>query len=93
MGPDHPSSLSLGLGRIGGLMDDDDYDDFDEYKPDVMCQRADALRDLATQVDATKDKQARALLITAMERIIATMQSLVVVEEDGSVVPFKRKSK
>lgn len=59
------------MGRIGELMDDDYDDDFhdDWTPPDVVCQRADALRDLAVQVDNTKDKQARLILLRAMERI------------------------
>ena len=49
-------------------MEDDDYD-ADVWRPDTVCQRADALRDLAAQVDATKDKKARDILLKAMERI------------------------
>jgi len=49
---------------------EDDVFDGDVWRPDVVVQRADALRDLAAQVDATKDSKAKALLIRAMERIV-----------------------
>jgi len=49
---------------------EDDVFDGDVWRPDVVVQRADALRDLAAQVDATKDNKAKALLIRAMERIV-----------------------
>lgn len=48
-------------------MDEDDFDDV--WRPDVVCQRADALRDLAAQVDATRDKDAKRILLKAMDRI------------------------
>jgi len=47
--------------------DDDVYDDV--WRPDTVCQRADALRDLAAQVDATRDKDAKRILLKAMDRI------------------------
>lgn len=50
------------------MEDDDDIHD-DVWRPDTVCQRADALRDLAAQVDATRDKKAREILLKAMERI------------------------
>lgn len=49
-------------------MEDDDIFD-DVWRPDVVCQRADALRDLAAQVDATRDKDAKRILLKAMDRI------------------------
>lgn len=50
-------------------MEDEEHDD-DVWRPDALCQRADALRDLAAQVDDTKNSKAKALLLRAMERIV-----------------------
>jgi len=49
-------------------------DEYVEPRPtDVVCQRTQALRDLAASVDETADKQAKALLIKAMERLVGCM--------------------
>lgn len=49
-------------------MEDEIFDSV--WCPDILCQRTGALRGLAAQVDATKDKKAKALLIRAMERVV-----------------------
>ena len=49
---------------------EDDFDCTDVWRPDVLCQRTEALRYLAAQVDTTEDKKARELLIRAMERVV-----------------------
>lgn len=50
------------------MEDDDDFHD-GVWCPDTVYQRANALRDLAAQVDVTRDKDAKRILLKAMDRI------------------------
>ena len=50
------------------MEDEDDFEP-DVWRPDTVCQRADALRFLAETVDSTRDKDAKRVLLRAMERI------------------------
>ena len=52
-------------------MEDDEYTG--PPPSDVVCQRAQALRDLAASVDETANAQARKLLIEAMERVVGNL--------------------
>ncbi|BAF89592.1 unknown protein [Azorhizobium caulinodans ORS 571] len=44
------------------------------HHPDIICQRATALAELAATVDNTKNRQAREHLLDFMERICRTLQ-------------------
>lgn len=51
-------------------MIDDDFDDFDEPSKCREAQFADALVDLSRAVDTSRNDEARALLIKAMDSIV-----------------------
>jgi len=58
-------------------MDDEDiYDEYDDFESlDPVCRRGDLLTRLASAVDVTSNKEAKAHLLTAMGRVVETLHA------------------
>ena len=60
---------------------DDDY--YQPPAPDVMCQRVNALCDLAEAVDVIKNREVRRRLLDAMDVVLASISQA---KREGGVV-------
>jgi hypothetical protein len=70
-------------------MDDDEDFDFemvggDVFVTDVISQRINAMCSLASQIDATENKKAKAIMLVAMERLAVRL-----LEPKDNIQPYK----